>query len=108
MFWVQLSDSKFVVRFSCPNCKLARKNNSTGDYGAAFTKCFHNSSTIIPSTILPQANPDAPKNSSKRGRVVEELWKNRRMVNAGLKKAKQNKNLPITARQENNFPTLTS
>jgi hypothetical protein len=98
MFWVQLSDSKFVLRFSCPNCKLARKNNSTGDYGAAFTKCFHNSSTIIPSTILPQANPDAPKNSSKRGRVVEEL----------LKKAKQNKNLPITARQENNFPTLTS
>jgi hypothetical protein len=41
----------------------------------AFTKCFHNSSTIIPSTILPQANPDAP-NSSKQGRVVEELKKN--------------------------------
>jgi hypothetical protein len=36
-----------------------------------FTKCFHNSSMIIPSTILLQANPDAP-NSSKRGRIVEE------------------------------------
>jgi hypothetical protein len=36
--------------------------------GAAFTKCFHNSSTIIPSTIIPQANRDAP-NSSKRGRM---------------------------------------
>jgi hypothetical protein len=30
---------------------------------------------IIPSTILLQANLDAP-NSSKRGRIVEELWKN--------------------------------
>jgi hypothetical protein len=47
----------------------------SGVPGAAFTKCFHNSSTIIPSTILPQANPDAP-NSSKQGRIVEELWKN--------------------------------
>jgi hypothetical protein len=39
---------------------------------AAFTKRFHDFSTIIPSTILLQANPDAP-NSSKRGRIVEEL-----------------------------------
>jgi hypothetical protein len=47
--------------------------------GAAFTKCFYNSSTIIPSSILPQANPDAP-NSSKRGKIVEELWKNCRNI----------------------------
>jgi hypothetical protein len=34
---------------------------------------------IIPSTILPHANPNAP-NSSKRGRIVEELWKNCRKM----------------------------
>jgi hypothetical protein len=43
--------------------------------GAAFTNFF----TIIPSTILLQANPDAP-NSSKRGRIVEKLWKNCRKI----------------------------
>jgi hypothetical protein len=43
--------------------------------GTEFSKCFHNSSTIIPSTILPQAKPDAP-NSTKRGRIVKKLWKN--------------------------------
>jgi hypothetical protein len=47
--------------------------------GAAFTKYFYNFSTIIPSTILLQANPDAP-NSSKRGRIVEKLWKNCRKI----------------------------
>jgi hypothetical protein len=36
-------------------------------------------STIIPSTILPLANPDAP-NSSKQGRIVEEFWKNCRKI----------------------------
>jgi hypothetical protein len=39
--------------------------------GAAFTKFFHNFSTIIPSTILLQATPDAP-NSSTQGRIEEE------------------------------------
>jgi hypothetical protein len=47
--------------------------------GAAFTKCFYNSSTIIPFSTLPQANPYAP-NSSKRGQIVEELWKNCRKI----------------------------
>jgi hypothetical protein len=47
--------------------------------GTAFTKCFYNSSTIIPSSILPQDNPDAT-NSSKRGKIVEELWKNCRKI----------------------------
>jgi hypothetical protein len=47
--------------------------------GAEFTKCFHNFSTIIPSTILFQANPDAP-NSSTQGKIVEELWKNCRNI----------------------------
>jgi hypothetical protein len=46
---------------------------------SAFTKCFHNFSTIIPSTILLQANPDAP-NSSTRGRIEEEVWKNCRKI----------------------------
>jgi hypothetical protein len=40
--------------------------------GAEFTKYFHNSSTIFPTTILPQANPDAPNE--------EELWKNCRNI----------------------------
>jgi hypothetical protein len=34
---------------------------------------------IIPFTILLQPNPDAP-NSSKRRRIVEELWKNCRRI----------------------------
>jgi hypothetical protein len=37
------------------------------------------SSTIIPSKILPQANPHAP-NSSKRGKIVEEFWTNNRKI----------------------------
>jgi hypothetical protein len=40
--------------------------------GAAFTKCFHNFSTIIPYKILLQANPDAP-NSYTQERIVEKL-----------------------------------
>jgi hypothetical protein len=39
---------------------------------AGFTKYFYNSSTIFPSTILPQANPDAPNK--------EEFWKNCRNI----------------------------
>jgi hypothetical protein len=42
--------------------------------GVAFTECFHKFSTIIPSTILLQANADLP-NHAKRARMVEELWK---------------------------------
>jgi hypothetical protein len=53
--------------------------HSQKNTGAAFTKCFHNFSTIIPSTILLQANPDAP-NSSTQGRIEEELWKNCRKI----------------------------
>jgi hypothetical protein len=52
--------------------------------GAAFTKRFHDFSTIIPSTILLQANPDAP-NSSTQGRIEEELWKNCRKILQALK-----------------------
>jgi hypothetical protein len=48
--------------------------------GAAFTKYFHNSSTIFPSTILPQANPDAPNE--------EELWKNCRNILQALEAGK--------------------
>jgi hypothetical protein len=67
--------------------------------GAAFTKCFYNSSTIIPSSILPQANPDAP-NSSKRGRIVEELWKNcRKILRAPVRQA-AGKNLTSILRLE--------
>jgi hypothetical protein len=47
--------------------------------GAKLTKCFHNFSMIIPSTILLQANPDAP-NSFTRGTIVEEWWKNCRKI----------------------------
>jgi hypothetical protein len=56
----------------------ARQNEASAS-GAAFTKFFHNFSTIIPSTILLQANPDAP-NSSTQGRIEEELWKNCRKI----------------------------
>jgi hypothetical protein len=58
---------------------------------AAFTKCFYNSSTIIPSSILPQANPDAP-NSSKRGKIVEELWKKCRKILRALVRQVEGKN----------------
>jgi hypothetical protein len=47
--------------------------------GTEFIKCFLNFSTIIHTTILLQANPDAP-NSSTRERIVEELWKNCRKI----------------------------
>jgi hypothetical protein len=40
---------------------------------------FPQFSTIIPSTILLQDNPDAP-NSSTQGRIEEELWKNCRKI----------------------------
>jgi gentisate 1,2-dioxygenase len=40
--------------------------------GSRFTKYFHNSSSIFPSTILSQANPDALNE--------EELWKNCRNI----------------------------
>jgi hypothetical protein len=48
--------------------RMASNTGGRDQPGAAFTKYFHNSSTIFPSTILPQDNPDAPNE--------EELWKN--------------------------------
>jgi hypothetical protein len=63
-----------------------------GRPGAAFTKCFYNSSTIFPSTILLQANPDAP-NSSKRGKIVEELWKNCRKILGALDRQRSREEL---------------
>jgi hypothetical protein len=62
------------------------------DFGDAFTKYFHNSSTIIHSTTLPQANPDAP-NSSKRGRIVEELWENCRQILRALDRQRSGEEL---------------
>jgi hypothetical protein len=75
---------------------------------AAFTKYFHNSCTIFPSTILLQANPDAP-NSSKRGRIVEELWKNCRKILMALDRQRSGeelwKNCP-GAKSFYNFSTI--
>jgi hypothetical protein len=46
---------------------------------------------IIPYTILLQANPDAP-NSSKRGRIEEELWKNcSNILQAGADRGRRGK-----------------
>jgi hypothetical protein len=85
---------------------------ATSRTGAAFTKCFYNSSTIIPSSILPQANPDAP-NSSKRGKIVEELWKNCRKILRALVLQAAGKNprsiLRLDERAQNpfyNFSTI--
>jgi hypothetical protein len=40
--------------------------------GVAFTKCFQNSSSIIPFTILSDANPDS-LNYFKRGKIEDKL-----------------------------------
>jgi hypothetical protein len=50
------------------------------DHGAAFTKCFHNSSTIVPSTIIPPSQSGCTKFVQTRKncrRIVEELRNNR-------------------------------
>jgi hypothetical protein len=71
--------SKRVFKAFCRQPKATKILYIPSIPGAAFTKCFYNSSTIIPSSILPQVNPDAP-NSSKGGKIVEELWKNCRII----------------------------
>jgi hypothetical protein len=76
------------------NTKKSKKKTfkKMGTPGAAFTKCFHISSTIIPSTIIPQANPDAP-NSSNQERIVEELWKNCRKIVRALDRQRSREEL---------------
>jgi hypothetical protein len=66
---------------------------------------------FIPSSILPRTNPDAP-NFSKRGKIVEELWKNCRKILRALFRQAAGKNprsiLRLDERAQNLFFNLST